>query len=138
MNDPFAMGGVEGIRKLNGQTQGLRRGHRAAEGATVQILHDEVVWPHVVQGANVRMVQRRDGTGFAIEAAAELAGRYLNRNCPVDARVASLVDGSHAAGANPRENSVRTQAVAREQSGAGTVEDAVAGLGYEGFYFADQ
>ena len=78
--------------------------------------------PDVVQRADVRMVERRDGARFALEALAELGiggecvGQDLDRDDAIEPRVARLVDLAHAAGADEREDFVGAEAGAGGQS----------------------
>jgi hypothetical protein len=68
-----------------------------------QIVH-AVLTTHVVQHTNVRMIQRRDGFGFALES---LLANWIAENCSrqnldgdsaFEARVSSAIDLAHAAG----------------------------------------
>ena len=87
--------------------------------------HQEVhaiLMPHIVQRANVGMVQRRDGARLAIEALLgfrifrQMAGQNFNRDNTVEARIFRAVHLSHAARAQRRLNFVRTKLRARGQS----------------------
>ena len=70
----------------------------------------------VVERADVRMIELRDGAGFAIEALAELrVGREqrrenLDRDRTIEPRVAGPVDLAHTAGADEREHFVGAEA----------------------------
>ena len=65
---------------------------------------------------DVRMVQRREDLGFALEAGQpfrigrEGRGKDLDRNAALQPGVASLVDLAHTAGAQRRDHLVRTDA----------------------------
>ena len=48
--------------------------------------HYKVVGADVVEGADVRIIERRDGAGFAFEALAELLGTDLDSDGAVEAR----------------------------------------------------
>ena len=60
----------------------------------------------VVQRADMRMAQARDGFGFALEPVAQIGiardvlGQDLDRNDAVEARIAGFVDLAHAADAD--------------------------------------
>ena len=65
----------------------------------VDELHDDVVGADVEDLADVGVVERRDGAGFAAETLAEdLAGGFDGDDA-VEAGVAGLPDLTHAAGA---------------------------------------
>ena len=73
---------------------------------------------HVVQRADVGMIELRDRAGLAVEALAELriggerVRENLDRDRAIEARVARLVDLAHAAGAEGGEDFVRAEASA--------------------------
>jgi len=75
----------------------------------------------VVQRADVRVGQRRDGPGFALEALTELGigcerfGQDLDGDGAIQPRVARPIDLSHSAGANGRLDLVRAEAGAGGQ-----------------------
>ena len=60
----------------------------------------------VVKGADIGMIQRRDGAGFTLEPLTEPRARNLDRHTPVQARIAGPVDFAHAAGADRRHDLV--------------------------------
>src|SRR5438128_4289970 len=66
----------------------------------------------VEQRADVWMLQRRDSTRFTVEALAqlriggELRWQDLDRDRPIEPRVARAVDLAHAAGSERRDNLV--------------------------------
>ncbi len=71
------MGFCQSTRNLRAVPQHFRNWKRALldagrERLTLDIFHHEVIRPHIVQGANVRMIQRGDGSGLAFQAFAEL------------------------------------------------------------------
>src|SRR5450755_2680557 len=65
-------------------------------------------WPWPYFG----MIERRDGVSFLLETRRVLALQALDGDDAVEARVARLVDLSHASRANRREDFVRTKFVA--------------------------
>jgi hypothetical protein len=95
-----------------------------------------------VEGADVGMIQGRDGAGFAFEASAEPRRRDFDGHSAVKARVSGLVDGAHAAGAKRSQNLVRTKLRAGLQRAfAGglpkrLIEHAHGRLLHERFHFA--
>src|SRR5262249_51192244 len=77
--------------------------------------NDEVVRPHVIELADMRMVQGRHGTSFALEAFAELVDRDLDGDIPVQARIAGAINLTHPPSANEREDFVRSEASSRRK-----------------------
>jgi hypothetical protein len=71
-----------------------------------------VLGPHVVEGEDVRVVERGHGPGLLLEAAQAvgvgdtLRGDDLDRHFAAEARVAGAVDLAHASGAEGREHLV--------------------------------
>ena len=55
------------------------------------------------------MIQRRHGSRLALEAIAEPLGRDLDGHVAAHARIAGAVDLAHAAGAERRQDLVRSQ-----------------------------
>jgi hypothetical protein len=81
MHDPSSVGLVEGVCNVNRELQRLGKRQRAPrqsvrQGLAFQVLHDEerraVLLTHVVQRADVRMIEMRDRASFAVEPLAEL------------------------------------------------------------------
>ncbi len=113
---------VQPTRDLNPVLERLVERQRAffqplGQGLALDVLHDEVVdavlAPHVVEGADVRMVQLRDRLGltleprFALRTRGEMLEKNLDRHCPVEARVRGFIDLAHTAGSNGSEDFVR-------------------------------
>ena len=81
-----------------------------------EVLHDEVVdavlLTNIMERADMRVIQRRDGAGFALEAFAELRircnvrGQDFDRDGAIEASVAGFVDFTHAPRTNGREDLV--------------------------------
>ena len=89
----------------------------------VEELHDQevgaVLRADVVEMADVRMIQRGNGAGFALETllefgiGGEMSGENLDGNGAIEARVFRAVDLAHAAGAERGLNFVGTEFCAR-------------------------
>ena len=77
----------------------------------LDVLHDQVIRADIIKLADVGMIQRRDGSGLAFKALAELFLRELNGDDAAQARVAGLVHLPHAARADGREGLVRAEAL---------------------------
>ena len=101
---------VEGIGDLDGMAQRLSEGQRPLlqpllERLPLDVLHDQVqgavLVADVVKGADVRMVQARDGLGLALEALAHVRVarrsrlQHLDRDRAGEAGVARQVDLAH-------------------------------------------
>ncbi len=71
-----------------------------------------IVRTYVVKVADVGMVQRGDGSRLSFKAFCEIALRDLDRDDPIQARVAGLPHLSHAAGAERRKDFIRSEFVA--------------------------
>lgn len=98
------------------------------ERLAVEELHDEevgtVLRAYVVEMADVRMIQRGNGAGFALKTllefgiVGEVSGENLDGDNAIEARVFRAVDLSHAAGAERCLNLIRTQLYARGEDHA--------------------
>ena len=75
MDDTRPMRGVERITDLRGAGQRLCQRQRPRDGEAVHELHDQVIRADVVQLADVRMVQCRDGTVVRDKASARCEGQ---------------------------------------------------------------
>lgn len=84
-------------RDLSRDAQSLVRVERPFRRRALDVLHDQVVRPDVVQRANVGMIQRRDRLGLAREAGAELVSARLDRDGPVEPRVGGAEHLAHPA-----------------------------------------
>ena len=124
------MGGGETIRNLDRYAHCIVQRNPAVHKALGQclsfdVLHDEqrstVVSRELKKCADSRMIQRGERAGFALEAAFRVvrsgksAREYLDRNDPIDTRVACFVDLSHAAVADGGEDLVFVDARARAE-----------------------
>ena len=76
---------------------------------------DVTLTPDVMERADVRMVQRSDRARLAFESVSRVGvgrcnGRqHLNRHCSIESRVARAIYLPHTAGANRRDDFVRTE-----------------------------
>ena len=100
VHDTLSMRFIERVGHLNAVLQGLVERKRAfaqsiREGLSLDMLHDDevdaVLVADIVKGAYVRMVQARNGTGFALESGADVGvtsyvrGKHLDgRRCARD------------------------------------------------------
>src|SRR5262249_54060958 len=127
MHDPGAMRAVQSVRDLDPESQNLfgREGafpEPIRQRLPLEIFHDEIFGlafpPHVVERADVRVRELRDRLGFSLETLAdllalgEMLGQHLDRDRSLEPRVPSLVDLSHSASADRRDDLVWTEAAA--------------------------
>ncbi len=133
MDDAGAVRRFERIGNLNGQLQQLRHGQRPGFEPGVQRLpfeqlHHQVAVPvvlaDVVDGRDVRMVERRDRARLAFEPPQPVAvgregGRQdLDRDAAPEPRIARTIDLAHPAGAEQADDFIRSEMRAfRERHG---------------------
>lgn len=70
------------------------------DGLPIHILHHQIIWPDVVNLADVGVVQCSDGFGFALETLGELRSRYFDRDHAIQARIRCGIDLAHAPAAD--------------------------------------
>src|SRR5450631_3063778 len=131
MDDPGAVGFLEGIADLYAALQHLLQRQRTflqpvVKALALHELHHQirgsVLCAHVVEHADVRMIQRRNDPGFALEPLLRLGivrkmgGKNLDRYRPVQASVARAINLAHAARPERRFNFIRTESGARGKS----------------------
>ena len=90
------------------------------KGLSFEVLHDEkvdaVLVSDVVEGADVRMLERGDGPRFALEPLTEIGvggerrGQDFDGDEAIEPDVARLVDLAHAAGPQRAQDFIRTEA----------------------------
>ena len=72
----------------------------------------------LVDGADIRMVERRSGLGFEHEplvgeaVACEVRRQYLERHLAIESRIAGLIHDSHAAATDAGNDFVRAESSA--------------------------
>ena len=110
MRDAVSVCGVESVGNLNCESQGLWQWQRTAKGNALDVIHHQIIWADIVQCTDMRMVQRRNDSGFAFEAVAkcrfacERLPEDLDSNCSIEPSVLRTVNLAHAAGANGGDN----------------------------------
>lgn len=125
MNDAVGMGRRERIGNLNRQCQGAAGRNRTAvrdfaERSPEHQLHrevrpDPVGLADVIDGDDVRMIQRRGGTRFTNETLARerirlFRGQHFDGEVAFQPRIASAIDYAHPADADLTDDFVRTEA----------------------------
>jgi hypothetical protein len=128
VHDPAVVRGCEAAGDLHAVSHGFRRRKRAsrpetdAEGlALEQLCDDEVrraLGADIVNGENVRMIQRGDRTRLALETcqrvdAARDGREDLDRDVAGEPGIVGAVDFTHAAGAKGAADFIRAEPCAR-------------------------
>ena len=109
MDDARGVRGRHTVGDLHGQFEQFARPLDRRQRAAVEELHDQVVRPDVVELADVRVIERRNGARFALEAVAEFGGRLLDGDEPVQPRVTRFVHRAHSASPERFEDVVRAE-----------------------------
>src|SRR5215467_10171782 len=109
MNDALPVGGVERVTNLRAIFQDLIQWQRSTKRLALDVLHDEIVRTDIVKLADMRMVERRDCPGFALESFAELLTRSLDGDDAIEPRVARLPHFTHPTRADLREDLIGSQ-----------------------------
>ena len=91
-----ALACFERASELNRILQALFERQRPLDLCTFDILHDQVIRPHVVESTNMRMIQRRNSPHFLRKSISESIVRGLDSNNAVDARITRFPDFAHA------------------------------------------
>jgi len=122
VDDAFLVRGIERAADLLRVPQRFIEGKRAFERPSLNEFHHQIIRPDVVEVADVRMIERGDGTGLALEAFAEPRARSLDGDAAPQSRILRPVDLAHASPADQSFDPIRAQPPSRRQS-------ARAGLG---------
>src|SRR5579864_395662 len=124
MNHAGTMCLLQSLANFDSHFQHLVHRQRAlaqaiAERFAFQVFHDQIasriLSAHVVEMTDVRVAERGDGTGFAIEALSgfDVAGKMFWQNLDgynsVQPGIARPVHFSHTARAERRDNFIRTE-----------------------------
>ncbi len=101
MDDAFFMRGFERVGDLTDDVEGFFERDRTffyalSERLPLDQFHDEVVRTDVEQRADIGMIQRGDGSGFAFESFAEPFRRRLDRYVATDPGVMGAIHLAHA------------------------------------------
>jgi hypothetical protein len=125
MHDSRGVGGVEGIGHFNGQREGSVQIQRRMRDALLQRhpLHElhgnedaAVLFAYFVNGADVRVVQDRQGTRFPPESrhafgvAIHVRRQHFERQVSAEVVVDGAIDLAHAARSQQLNHRVATQA----------------------------
>jgi hypothetical protein len=93
--------------------------------------HDEIIRPHIVQGANVRVIESGDRTRLALKTCSENSRTDLQCDGPVQPRIDGPEDFAHAALAERRYDAVRSELGARKQGGVRSGSQKLIGIAIE-------
>src|ERR1041384_1427896 len=132
MHDAGTMRALERVGNLTPDLHHVRDGQRPltqaiGKGFALDEFHDEVVGtvvvvPNIVQCADVRMTELRDGACLAFEACLQVWTSHQRRFQSLDGDraikpcIAGAIHLAHAAGANWRDDFIGTQSGSRIQS----------------------
>ena len=125
MDDALGVSGGERVGDLDGVRQHtLSSGMgpcliSVRESVALDELHDQVIRANVVERADVGVVERGDGLGFALKAVAELARGNFDGDGPAEAGVGAAVDLAHAAFAEEGIDAIGPERVAGLSAGSG-------------------
>jgi hypothetical protein len=72
-------------------------GQRPLDRRALDVLHDQVIRPNIVQRRNVGLIQRSHGASFALETLTELSLGDFYRDGAIKTRVTGFVDITPAA-----------------------------------------
>ena len=110
MNDPFAVGGIQGVSDLDSERQSQLGFYRSPadtmfQRQPVQKLHSDesiaMLVVNFIDGADVRMVQRGSSLGLALKTRKSLrvfgnvVGQELKCNKPPELQVLALINHTH-------------------------------------------
>ncbi len=112
MENPLGMRGFQSSGDLQSRSHGVGFGHGPLEGRAFDILEHQIIRADVVNLADVRMVERRDGSGFLLETRAMVTFQPFDGDVTIQTRVSGSIDFAHAARANRRKNLIRAEFIA--------------------------
>jgi hypothetical protein len=112
MGDALAVRGVQRIADLRAVLQRLLDRHGPLQRRALDVFHHQVIRPDIVQSADIGVIQRRDGAGFAFETLAEGRLGDLHGDHPAEARIAGLVHFAHTPGSKRGKDFVRPESFA--------------------------
>ena len=130
MHDAALVRGGESVGDFAGDAQNIFQRHRAVGGELAKIasfdeLHgdvrDRIAAPDVVDRDDARMIQRRCRARFELEAAEMITARRqlgrenFQRDVALELRIARAINLAHAAGADRRDDLVRTDSRSRSE-----------------------
>jgi hypothetical protein len=121
MDDALLVGSLQGVEHLKAVLGRLPERHRPSERSAVQILHNQVVWPHVVKSADVRVLKCGDSLrlplqpGQPVRIVLHFIEQHLQGDVAMESCVASAIDCAHAPLADETTDFVHADAGAGRQ-----------------------
>ncbi len=109
VDDAFAVRCVEGVEDLPGVLDGFVHWQRAFERSAVDQFHHQVIRADVVDLADVRMIQRRDGAGLAFKTVREFGLQNFHTDITVQPCVTRFPHFTHAAFTDRRDDFIRAE-----------------------------
>src|SRR6187200_986302 len=111
MNDSLRVRGGERIKNLRRIRHRPRQRHWSFERFSLDKFHDEVVRSHIIDLANMGMIQSGYYASLTLEALTKSGFRHLQRDSAVETAIPRLPDFAHAARADKREKFVRAESI---------------------------
>lgn len=112
MDDALPVRRIQCLTDLPRILQRLRNRERARERLALDVLHNQIVRPDIVELAYIRMVECSDRLSLARKPLVELVVALFDRHKTVEAAVSGLPHFTHTARAQRRQNLVRTELIA--------------------------
>jgi len=109
MDDAGGVSGGQTVAHLRRDIQEFARRVYRRDRRAFDVFHDDVVRTHIVDLADVRVIQGRDGFRFPPESFTEFRRAKLDCDNTIEARVARLPYLSHAAFSNSGDDFVRAE-----------------------------
>ncbi len=103
---------VKSIKNQTGIRDGFFHGHRTRERNPFDQFHHDIVRTHIVNLADIRMIECRDGPRFPFKPCGKRCLRNLHRHIAVQLGVARLPYFTHPAFADRRKDLVAAEFVA--------------------------
>src|SRR5688500_2404119 len=113
MNNAFTMSRIESLENLTCISECLLHGHRTPERFALDILHDQVIRPDIVQRCNVWMIERRRRSRLPFEPIRELIFRLFYSDNAIETGVTGFENLSHAAGSDRLQYLIRSKSLTR-------------------------
>ena len=104
MNNAFGVRGFNGGGDLRGEPQRFGRWNRLLPTGDnwrpVDVLHHQIIWPNVVNLADIGMIERGNGFGFTLKTLCELRGGHFDGDNAIQTCICGSIHFAHATGAD--------------------------------------
>ena len=112
VDDVLLVRRFDAIDELLNDRQSILEVHGTAQILALDILHDQIIRPDVVEMADVGVVERGNGTGFTGKPLGELGVGNFDRDIPIQTGIVGAIHLAHATLADEREDLVGAEFVA--------------------------